>query len=194
MSVRLARQADLPRILAIYGHYVETTAFSFEYTTPSLEEFTRRFLFITEQFPWLVWEEDGIIMGFAYGSAPFERAAYRWSGEVSIYLHPDARHRGIGRQLYNVLETIMKKQGYRLVYAIITAANEASLAFHKAMGYRFTARFPGCGYKFGLWQDVIWMEKQLSMVDSPMNFPLPAGDIVKNDRNLANILDKMSLS
>ena len=194
MSVRLAREGDLPRILAIYGPYVENTAYSFEYTVPTLEEFTRRFYTITAQFPWLVWEEAGELLGYAYGSAPFERAAYRWSGEVSIYLHPDARHRGIGRQLYNALEAIMEKQGYRLVYAIITASNEGSLAFHKAMGYQFTARFTQCGFKFGAWQDVIWMEKQLCLVDYPMNFPVPARDIVKNDRNLANILDKMSLS
>ena len=194
MSIRLACQADLPQILAIYGPYVETTAYSFEYTVPTLEAFTQRFLKITEQFAWLVWEEAGEILGFAYGSAPFERAAYRWSGEVSIYLRPDAQHRGIGRQLYKALEWIMEKQGYRLVYAIITAANEGSLAFHKAMGYQFTARFPGCGFKFGSWQDVIWMEKQLRFDENPMNFPIPAHAIVKSDRNLANILDKMSLS
>ena len=194
MSVRLAREEDLPQVLAIYGPYVENTAYSFEYTVPTLEEFTRRFYAVTAQFPWLVWEEQGQILGYAYGSAPFERAAYRWSGEVSIYLRPDARGKGIGRKLYTALETIMKSQGYRLVYAIITASNEASVAFHRAMGYRHTARFPGCGFKLGAWQDVVWMEKVLCSTVCPGDFPVSAGDIVKNDRNLSDILDKMSLS
>jgi len=194
MSVRLATYADLPQMLAIYAPYVTDTSFSFEYTVPELAEFADRFQNITQQFPWLVWEEAGIILGYAYGSLPFERAAYRWCGEVSIYLHPDARRRGIGTMLYAALEEVMRLQGYRSVYAIITAGNTGSLAFHEARGYRTVARFPLCGFKFGTWQDVVWMEKRLNFVDSPMNFPVPAENIVKNNRNLAKILDKMSLS
>jgi len=193
MSVRLATEADLPQILAIYAPYVRDTSYSFEYTVPSLEAFTARFYSITAQFPWLVWEEGGQVLGYAYGSLPFERAAYRWCGEVSIYLYPQAHRRGIGRVLYTALEEIMRLQGYRSVYALVTAANENSIAFHQALGFHFVARFPLCGYKFGMWQDVVWMEKVLQVVDSPMNFPCPAGEIVKNNRNLAKILDKLSL-
>ena len=98
MSIRPANIADLPRILEIYGPYVENTAISFEYTVPALEAFTQRFLDITAQFPWLVWEEEGAVLGYAYGSAPFERAAYQWSAEASIYLCPEACGRGIGRK------------------------------------------------------------------------------------------------
>ena len=194
MSVRLAIREDLPQILAIYAPYITDTSFSFEYTVPEEAEFAQRFHKITRQFPWLVWEEDGRVLGYAYGSLPFERAAYRWCGEVSVYLHPDAHRRGIGTALYRALEEIMRLQGYRSVYAIITAGNTGSLAFHEAQGYRHVARFPLCGFKFGIWQDVVWMEKILNTVDSPMNFPLPAENIVKNDRILAKILDKMSLS
>ncbi len=173
MAIRAATVGDLPRILEIYGPYVEHTAISFEYTVPTLEAFTQRFLGITAQFPWLVWEEDGVILGYAYGSAPFERTAYQWSAEASIYLCPEAQGRGIGKKLYAELEEILKKQGYRKVYAIITTANEASIAFHKAVGYRHTAQMPGVGYKFGAWYGTVWMEKDLNTWDTPPGEPIP---------------------
>ena len=193
MSIRPATEADLPQILAIYAPYVENTAYSLEYTVPTLAEFTARFRHITQQFPWLVWEEEGRILGYAYGSLPFERVGYRWSSEASIYLRPDAHRKGIGRKLYAVLEELLRRQGYRNVYAIITAANEGSVAFHAATGYRHAAHFTRCAYKFGRWVDVVWMEKELQVVDSPSTFPCPVSDIVKNNRKFCDILDKMSL-
>ena len=155
MSIRPATAQDVPRILEIYAPYVETTAISFEYTVPTLEVFTQRFLSIAAKFPWLVWEEDGSVLGYAYGSLPFERAAYQWSAEASIYLCPEAQGKGIGRKLYTALEDILRQQGYRKVYAIITTANEATVAFHEAVGYRHTATFPDCGYKFGTWYGIL---------------------------------------
>ena len=177
MSIRPATVQDVPRILEIYGPYVEKTAISFEYTVPTPEEFTRRFLEITAQFPWLVWEEDGKVLGYAYGSLPFERAAYQWSAEASIYLCPEAWGKGIGKQLYAALETLLQRQGYRKVYAIITTANEASAAFHRAVGYRHTATMPNCGYKFGKWYGTLWMEKDLNTWDSPPREPLPVHQV-----------------
>ena len=173
MSIRFAREADLPQILAIYAPYVETTTASFEYEAPTLAAFTQRFRAITAQFPWLVWEEDGAILGYAYGSAPFERAAYRWCAEPSIYLAPQAQGKGIGRRLYEALEDILQKQGYCLLYAIITDENEGSLAFHEALGYKRTAHFPRCGYKMGRWLGVVWMEKRLQDLPNPNDFPSP---------------------
>ena len=178
MAIRLATVQDVPRILEIYGPYVENTAISFEYTVPTLEAFTQRFLAITAGFPWLVWEEAGEILGYAYGSAPFERAAFQWSAEASIYLRPDAKGRGIGRQLYAALEALLQKQGYRKVYAIITSANEASVAFHQAAGYRHTAAFPGCSFKFGAWYGTIWMEKELNFWEVPPHEPVPIRQII----------------
>ena len=110
MSIRLATKQDVPRILEIYAPYIENTAISFEYTVPSLEEFTQRFLDITAQFPWLVWEENGTILGYAYGSRPFKRTAYQWSAEASIYLCPEARGQGIGRKLYAALEQLLSQR------------------------------------------------------------------------------------
>ena len=93
--IRLATHADLPAILSIYAPYVENTTYTFEYDIPTPESFAARFDAITAQFPWLVWEEGGKVLGYAYGSAPFERAAYRWCAEVSIYLTPVILGQGI---------------------------------------------------------------------------------------------------
>ena len=173
MSVRPATVQDVPRILEIYAPYIENTAISFEYTVPTLEAFTQRFLGITQQFPWLVWEEDGVVLGYAYGSLPFERTAYQWCAEASIYLCPQAQGKGIGKKLYAALEQLLQEQGYKKVYAIITTANEPSIAFHEAVGYRHTATMPDCGYKFGKWYGTVWMEKDLNPWDAPPRKPIP---------------------
>ena len=173
MSIRIATEKDLPAMLEIYRPYVENTTYSFEYDVPCLNTFTRRFYEHISQFPWLVWEEEGQILGYAYAGAPWERAAYRWCAEVSIYLTPRAHGRGIGRQLYARLEEILKAQDYRRVYALITSENRGSLAFHEKVGYKFRGEFPGCGYKHGRWLGVIWMEKELSPPGAPEGFPVP---------------------
>lgn len=173
MAIRLATVQDVPRILEIYGPYVENTVNSFEYTVPSLEKFTQRFLDITTQFPWVVWEENGRVMGYAYGSRPFKRAAYQWSAEASIYLCPESWGKGIGKKLYAALEQILQTQGYRKVYAIITTANEGSVAFHQAVGYRYITTMPDCGYKFGKWYGTVWMDKDLNIWDTPPCEPIP---------------------
>ena len=192
--LRIAVEADVPEILAVYAPYILTTTYSFEYEVPSRDEFLRRFQTITAQFPWLVWEEDGQILGYAYGSLPFERAAYSWCAEASVYLKPEARGRGIGKKLYEALETILKTQGYRTVYAIITSENAASLAFHRKMGYKFLAEFENCGYKFGRWMGVVWMEKRLLSVENVSNFPTSWRGIGQNEQKFFDILDILSLS
>mgnify|MGYP002520356889 CR=1 FL=1 len=192
--IRIASETDLPAILDIYGPYIITTTSTFEYRIPSREEFALRFREYTGQFPWLVWEEDGTVLGYAYAGAPWERAAYRWCAEPSIYLMPEARGKGIGRKLYEALEQILTEQGYRLSYAIITSENEASLAFHQKMGYTETARFPGCGYKFGRQLGVTWMEKSLVSVDTPRKEPVPFPVFVENGRKFLMNLGILSLS
>ncbi len=194
MAIRIATKADIPHILSIYAPYITDSTASFEYAVPSLAEFTHRFETVTRQFPWLVWEEDGRILGYAYGSAPFERAAYQWCAEPSIYLAPQAQHQGIGRKLYAALESILKAQGYRLLYAIITSENQGSIAFHMALGYRHLAHFPGCGFKHGRLLGITWMEKQLNFVENPSNPPTAWRNFVNTDKNFLSVLDNMSLS
>ena len=181
--IRMATTADIPAILDIYGPYVLNTCYSFEYNVPTLESFTQRFTEITRQFPWLVWEEDGKVLGYAYGSAPFSRDAYRWCAESSIYLAPEIHGKGVGKQLYAALEDLLTKQGYRKTYAIITTANEASLAFHKAVGFRFVAAMPECGYKFNQLHGITWLEKTLNSDEVLSHFPKSVLEIVNSYRN-----------
>lgn len=192
--IRIAVEADVPAILSIYAPYILTTTYTFEYTVPSDEEFLQRFRDTTQQFPWLVWEEDGQILGYAYGSAPFARAAYRWCCEGSIYLRPQARGRGIGKKLYLALEAIFRMQGYRKAYAIITSENSDSLAFHRRLGYEHLAEFPECGFKHGRWLGVTWMEKTLKSDTIPSFFPTPWPSVMQDVEKFPNILDILSLS
>lgn len=192
--IRIAKESDIPEMLAIYGPYVENTAYSFEYTVPTREVFTQRFQNYTRQMPWLVWEEEGRVLGYAYGSLPFQRAAYAWCGEVSIYLAPEIQGKGIGRAMYAALEEIMWRQGYRVIYSLITTENKGSLAFHEKLGYTHTSVFPNCGYKFGRWLGIVWMEKRSTAVDAPTCPPEPWRRVVDSDRKLSEILDTLSLS
>ena len=194
MGIRIAAAGDLDQILSIYRPYVETTTVSFEYEAPTIAEFQSRFAQITAQFPWLVWEEDGRIAGYAYACAPFSRTAYCWCAEPSIYLHPDYHGKGIGKSLYLALETLLRMQGYRVSYAIVTSENNHSLAFHKAMGYAVLAEFPHCAYKFGKSLGIIWMEKRLNSAEMPSNMPVSFPDFVENSKNFTKILDNLSLS
>ena len=192
--IRIATESDISQMLAIYAPYVENTTYSFEYTPPTLEQFTQRFLKYTAQCPWLVWEEDGQVVGYAYGSLPFERAAYAWCAEVSIYLLPEAHGRGIGRKLYAVVEEILWRQGYRIIYALITSENKGSLAFHEKMGYEYRAQFPDCGIKFSRSLGVVWMEKRAKSVEIPSSLPVSWREVVETDRKVMDILASLPLS
>ena len=117
--LRIAAEEDVSAMLAIYRPYVLTSTATFEYAPPSEEEFLRRYHTITTQFPWLLWEEDGQILGYAYASLPFSRAAYAWCAEPTIYLKSQARGKGIGKALYDALEAILDAQGYCLLYSLV---------------------------------------------------------------------------
>ena len=180
--IRFATEADIPAILNIYGPYIEHTAVSFEYSVPTLESFTERFRNISAQFPWLVWEEDATVLGYAYGSLPFGREAYRWVAAGSIYLAPSAQRRGIGKKLYAALEAVLTELGYRKIYAIITSDNPGSLRFHEKAGYRLLAEFSDCGVKFSKLYSVVWMEKDLNTGEIPKDFPKSVREIGNLDR------------
>ena len=109
--LRIAAEEDVSAMLAIYRPYVLTSTATFEYDPPSEEEFLRRYHTITTQFPWLLWEEDGQILGYAYASLPFSRAAYAWCAEPTIYLKSQARGKGIGKALYDALERSSTRRG-----------------------------------------------------------------------------------
>lgn len=182
MSIRFATVQDVPAMLALYQPYIEHTAITFEYDVPSISSFRQRFVDITAVCPWLVWEEHGEILGYAYGAPAFERKAYAWCADLSVYLKESAKGRGIGRALYTKLEQLLEAQGYRVLYALVTTANAPSIAFHKALGYREVASFPHCGFKLGQWHGVIWLEKDVGPDTPPETFPTPF-----SQQNLAEI-------
>jgi len=192
--IRIATEADVPAILEIYAPYVTGTTITFEYDVPTQAEFLARFQTITRDFPWLVWEEEGDILGYAYACRPFERTAYSWCAEPSIYVKPAAQGRGMGRKLYLALEEILKLQGYRILLALITGENTGSLAFHKQLGYDIAGELKDCGYKFDRWLGVFWMEKQLKIVQDPVEFPIKWGAIVQDEQKICDILYNLSLS
>ena len=192
--LRIATPADIPAMLEIYGPYVLNSTATFEYTVPTQEEFSRRFTTITAQYPWLVWEEEGTILGYAYASAPYTRAAYSWCAEPSIYLRPDAKGRRIGTKLYTALEAILTRQGYQVLYALVTEENRESIAFHEKLSYEKRAFFPDCGWKFNRWLGVFWMEKRPKSVEIPMNSPTPWLSIGQKGEKWNDILDSLSLS
>ena len=191
--LRIATLQDVPEMLSIYAPYVETTTISFEYEPPTLQEFTRRFETYTRQFPWLVWEEDGSILGYAYASAPFSRAAYGWCAEPTVYLRPEARGRNIAASLYAVLEEILWRQGYQVLYALVCGENESSRRFHEKLGYRICAEFPDIGFKMGRWLSLIWYEKRQKMAIIPSISPCPWPEVVQDAESHGDILDNLSI-
>ena len=166
ITVRSATLGDAERILEIYDYYVKNTAITFEYTTPTLEEFRGRMEKIMQKYPYLVAEKDGVIAGYAYAGAFVGRAAYDWSCETSIYLEKNARKCGIGKTLYTALEKELKEMGILNMYACIGYPAEEdeyltknSADFHSHIGFTQVGEFHKCGYKFGHWYNMIWMEK-----------------------------------
>lgn len=170
MNIRPATTADAAVLLEIYTPYVEHTAITFEYSVPTLEEFTERVHHTLQKYPYLVAEENGKLLGYAYASAFKGRAAYDWSVETSIYVKEDTHHLGIGKALYTALEEILRKQHVCNVCACISYPNPESIAFHEYFGYRTVAHFHASGYKQEAWHDMIWMEKELCPHTIP---PLP---------------------
>ena len=170
IRIRDAAPQDIAKMLEIYAYYVRDTAITFEYEVPSQEEFTDRFLNTTAHFPYLaaVTVENGRekVIGYAYAGRFHPRKAYERCAEMTVYIDRDARGSGAGRLLYEALEERLKDLGFLNLYACIGVPDEDdeylthnSEQFHEHMGYRLVGTFRLCGYKFGRWYNMIWMEK-----------------------------------
>ncbi len=166
ITTRIATAADAKALLAIYTPYVEQTAITFEYDVPTLEEFKTRIHNTLQKYPYIVAETDSEIVGYAYASPFKARPAYNWCVETSIYVRQNQRQKGIGRVLYTELEKILKKQGILNVNACIAYPQvedeyltQDSVRFHERLGYSMVGTFHKCGYKYGRWYDMVWMEK-----------------------------------
>ena len=161
MSIRGATSGDAEGILKIYAPYITCTCITFETEVPSIENFRTRIQNIVINYPYLVGEADGRIIGYAYASRHRERAAYKYSADVSVYIAPEYQGLGIGKTVYGNLFDLLREQGIYTVYAGITLPNDKSVGLHKSLGFTEAGIFHNDGYKFNKWLDVLWMEKPL---------------------------------
>ena len=166
--IRPASPEDAPALLGIYAPYVRETAITFEYEVPSPGEFRERIKRTLARYPYLVAEAGGACLGYAYTGAFKDRAAYDWSAEASIYIRRDRKRQGLGRRLYGALEDLSRAQGIRNLNACVACPETEdarltrnSLDFHARLGFRPVGEFRKCGYKFGTWYNMAWMEKLL---------------------------------
>lgn len=166
VTIRDAGIKDAGRILEIYAYYVENTAITFEYEVPTLDEFQKRIEKTLTHYPYLVIEQDGVIQGYAYAGPFVGRAAYDWSCELTVYLDHTSHKCGFGRKIYEALEDQLREMGILNLYACIgypeqedEYLNKNSADFHAHLGFTQVGEFHKCGYKFGRWYNMIWMEK-----------------------------------
>jgi phosphinothricin acetyltransferase len=159
--VRDATAQDADACAAIYAPYVTDTAITFEYEPPTAEQMAGRIAAAQRTHAWLVLEDDGRVVGYAYAGPYKERAAYGWSCEVSVYLEQGRRRGGGGRALYEALLARLAERGYRTVIAGMTLPNEASVGLHRALGFEPIGTSRRIGWKHGAWHDVAWAQRAL---------------------------------
>jgi len=185
--IRIARVDDADAVHAIYAPAITETAVTFETELPGVEAMRLRIVNRLQQYPWLVWEESGEVLAYAYATRFRERAAYDWIAETSIYVHANARRRGIARHLYGVLLDVMRFQGINQAVGVITLPGDVSVSLHEAMGFTPAGVWRQSGYKLGQWWDVGVWQKELQ---TPMNPPVPvrAFSSLADSRELHGIL------
>lgn len=166
--IRIAVPGDAEALLQIYAPYIRETAVTFEYAVPSAEEFRERILHTLEKYPYLVAEQEGEPVGYAYAGPFHTRAAYERGVETTVYIRKDRRRRGLGRELYEALEKVLAYQNILNLNACIAYPETEdeyltrdSARFHVRQGFLQAGRFHKCGFKFGRWYDMIWMEKHI---------------------------------
>lgn len=161
-KIRLATVEDAQKILDIYAHYIENTVISFEQVAPTLEEFEQRIATTIDLFPYLVYELEGEIIGYAYAGKHAVRHSYMYSVNVSVYIDDTHHGKGIGKALYSTLFEILAKQGYYTAFSAITSENETSIKMHEKFGFEQVGFFKKAGYKFNKWLDLVWLQKELN--------------------------------
>ena len=181
--LRFVNRVDAPTLNRIYEHYVTGTTVTFETIPPSDQEFRERIECISRDFPYLVCEIHGDVMGYAYAHRCFERAAYAWCVETSVYLKPEARRLGLGRRLFGALIDILNIMNYKTLYAVIVSENVDSCVFHERMGFKRFSVFRNAGWKLGRWLDVSWYELQFGNFDTPPLALRPISTIPPNVLN-----------
>ena len=171
MHIRLATLEDAPAIAAIYRPYVEDSIVSFELVAPSKATMRERMAKVLARLPWLVYELEGTVIGYAHASPHRDRAAYQWSVDVSVYLHRGLQRRGLGRALYTELFALLVQQGYYTAFAGISLPNAASVGLHENFGFEPVGVYRNAGFKFDAWHDVGWWQKPLRNYAAPIALP-----------------------
>ncbi len=159
--IRNVKLSDAPQIAKIYKHYVDNTAISFEQEAPLTKDMEQRIDKTTKIFPWIVMEIDSEIVGYAYASKFRERIAYRYTTEISVYLSQEHCGKGYGRELAKLLIAEIKKCGFYIAIACITATNSNSTLFFESLGFVTCAEYKNSGFKNGEWLSVIMMTMDL---------------------------------
>ena len=175
--IRFAAEQDAAALLEIYRPYVETTSITFETEVPTVEEFAERIRDTLTKFPYLVLEEDGVILGYAYAHPFHTRAAYDWTVESSVYVRQDVRHGHIGSLLYQALMERLSYQGVCNVCAVVTVPNAPSVAFHQRMGFISAGILPNFGYKMNEWHGVEYLYCRLKPIDQAPKPLLPLKEL-----------------
>ncbi len=163
VSIRPVQEADADAIAAIYAHHVLHGTASYEIEPPSVKETIAKIRRVTEPgWPFIVAEEGGEVVGYAYVTQFRDRAAYRYACEDSIYVAADKARRGIGTILLNVLIDRSALFGFRTIVAVVGGAEPASIALHESCGFREVGRLSKVGFKFGRWLDSVYLQRDLS--------------------------------
>ena len=184
ITLRIAHPDDAAALLAIYAPYVEHTAITYEYTVPTVGEFSARIEHTLQKYPYIVAVRGGELIGYAYTGAFHPRAAYDWGVETSIYLRRDCRRLGLGRRLYDVIERISRAQNILNLNACIAYPKiedeyltKNSVQFHEHLGFKYVGEFHDCAYKFGRRYNMVWMEKSIGEHDTAPAPVVPFGEL-----------------
>ena len=179
--IRIARDEDAATIHAIYAPHVSEGVATFETVLPGVGAMRERIRARLPHYPWLVWEEDGAVLAYAYAGRFRERAAYDWIAETSIYVHADAQRRGIARRLYGALLDALRMQGLTQAVGVITLPNPVSTGLHEAMGFAPAGVWRQSGYKLGQWWDVGVWQKELQPPSHPPAAVVPFAELARHE-------------
>ncbi len=183
--IRIARDSDAAAVHAIYAPSVREGVATFETMLPDVDTMRERMRARLQNYPWLVWEETGEVLAYAYAGRFRERAAYDWIAETSIYVRADTQRRGVARRLYGTLLETMRLQGISQAVGVITLPGHVSVRMHESMGFGAAGVWRQCGYKHGQWWDVGVWQKQLRVADAAPSPVVPFSQL----RHLPAFLD-----
>lgn len=159
--IREVETKDYNKILDIYNYYIKNTTITFEEKILSYEDMSKRIDEIKECFPYIVYEENNEVLGYAYLNYFSKRSAYRYSSDLSIYLKAGEGSKGIGTKLYKEIEKIAHNRGFKKIISCISKDNIKSINFHKKMGFNTIGEIKNAGFKFGSWLTIVWMDKNI---------------------------------